>query len=686
MERADFEQWKGKDVARLLALVENERRYYREMVAALPVPIAVLSGDRSIVLANRAFRQMFGVRGEEIRRKTIEQILPSDQLIEKIRSVHVETSTGGSLILDFAGKLLRVDVRPIRNWDEDGELETLLAIQTLSNQVLSGQVLSNQELAEAGAERAAPAFPVTFPSQELPAIVWQADAETLQFTAVQGAALSVLGFAPSHWLETEGFFEQRIHAEDRDATMALYRALIEHGGLQQGGLERGGLERGGEASAEFRIATSSGDFQWCRETVVIAPPGEGLRKMYGVLTFIGERVWMQRQMEVAGRHAALGGLSARLAHDLNNPLMLIAGYTEEMSHAFPEGDPRREDVEQIVKATERIAEITARLTGFTRRGVMHLESVDLSAAVARLEPKFAGICGAGVTFSATLTPASARIETRRIEASRIKISTPVWALAEIQQLEELLVTLADAARDCAGCTELRIACDWAAITERIPGATLTPGTYARITIQGNGAGVDANKSVALFESILPKGAESARGESLAHAYALAREWGGDLAYSGGAAHSTFVLYLRSAEPAEAAPHEISTVEGEPPRPTILVVDDEPGIRALVAKILRRERYEVIEASTATEAGALASAQPRPVDLLVTDIMLPDQLGTQLAKQLRGRLPALKVLYMSGYAEDARARTGDFPPGAAFLQKPFTLGTLVAKVRELLEQA
>ncbi len=134
MERTDFEQWKSKEVARLLALVEAERRYYQEMVAALPMGVAVLSADRAILLANRSFRQTFGMRSEEIRRKTIEQILPSDELVEKIRSVHVEPdyAGAGSMTLEAAGKFFRVDVRPIRSWDEDMELETLVAIQEVS--------------------------------------------------------------------------------------------------------------------------------------------------------------------------------------------------------------------------------------------------------------------------------------------------------------------------------------------------------------------------------------------------------------------------------------------------------------------------------------------------------------------------------------------------------------------------
>lgn len=675
MERTDFEQWKGKEVARLLALVETERRYYQEIVAALPVGIAILSGERAIVLANRAFRQTFGLSADEIRRKTIEQILPSDPLVEKIRSIHLvphDSAVRGGMTLDFAGKLLLVDVRPIRSWDEDSELETLVAIQELPGSGAShtdptaasaGASASSSHLVEApgGVTPSAPAFPTA----GLPAIAWQADPETLQFTSVSGSASSVLGYSPSQWLQTEGFFEARMHPDDRETTMALYRSIF----------ESGGLEHGGEASAEFRIVASTGDPHWCRETIVAGAPGEASpgtaspaatsRRIYGVLTFIGERVRMQRQMEVAARNAALRTVSARLAHDLNNPLMLIAGYAEEMLRAFPEGDTRREDAEQIVKATERIADLTARLLRFTRRGATSPGSVDLPALLTRLEPRFARISGEAV---------ATRIE---VEANLDHQRAPIWAFADIGPLEELLITLAGAASQGSGCTELRITCDSATIAESIPHATLGVGAYLRIAVQGNGAGLEGDKSDALFESIFS-------GEALAQAYGLAREWGGDIAYYGDASHSTFVLYLRPCEPAEAEPEKVAAAG--PAHPMILVVDDEPGIRALVAKILRREQYEVVEASTATEAGALAATLLRPVELLVTDVMLPDELGTTLAQQLCEQLPALKVLYMSGYTDDERVRTGAFPPGARFLQKPFTLGALVTKVRESLEQA
>src|SRR5665213_1555674 len=217
MERTDFEQWKGKEVARLLALVETERRYYQEMVATLPVAIAVLSNDRSIVLANRAFRQTVGLRSDEIRRRPMEQILPSAELIERIRAVHIEstadTISHASLIVPFGDKQLRVDVRPIRSWDEEMDLETLVVIQDFSG---------------ASIATVKPSAP-PFPDAELPAVVWQADAATFEFLAVSGSAATSLGFPAEHWLNTPEFFEQRISEEDRTATLALYRSAIERG-------------------------------------------------------------------------------------------------------------------------------------------------------------------------------------------------------------------------------------------------------------------------------------------------------------------------------------------------------------------------------------------------------------------------------------------------------------------------
>src|SRR5690348_12426628 len=202
MERTGFEQWKPREVARLLALVETERRYYQEIVAALPAALVVLGSDRTIVSANRAFRALAGLRTEDLRQRTIDQVLPSDELIEAIRSAHLHRDSK-PVRLNIGGHLLRVAILPIRGWEEDTEPETLLMVEDLS-----------------GMEAA--------PSPELarsPAILWEADAGTLKFTAVRGATGSILGHSPEQWIKAPQFIFERIHPEDRKLVVALYRGL-----------------------------------------------------------------------------------------------------------------------------------------------------------------------------------------------------------------------------------------------------------------------------------------------------------------------------------------------------------------------------------------------------------------------------------------------------------------------------
>ncbi len=613
----------GKEVAKLLALVENQRRYYQDLISALPVGLVVLSAARSVVSSNRAFRLAFGVRNEDLRGKNIEQILPSDSLIENIRTVMVQRIPQPALQVEHGGKLWRIVILPLRNWDEEMEMETLLVVENVTG--LHG-----------AAPAAAPQAAVSF--DNVPAVVWRADAAGLQFTAVSEGAEQMLGYASAHWLKTANFFAQRIHQEDRDAVLALYRTAV---------------QQSREVSAEFRMVTASGALAWCRETV--RPAGAGV--LTGILTAMGQRRQMEQMQITAERNSALHGLSARLAHDLNNPLMIISGYAEEILRPLAPNDPRRGELEEILAATERISGLTAQLLEFTRKQAGAAERVDLSAVLAGL--------------------AEASVEIRTAKA--------VWARANRKQLEEILVALVAAVKEQRA--RVTITCDTAAITEQVVGATLAPGAYARLTLAIPGRGMDPEKRKAIFESFLHKGTEKPVGAALARAYALVREWGGELGFESESTQgSTFTMYLPLAEAqTEVAQPIAPTATAESLRETILVVDDEAGIRALIVKILRRERYRVLEAGSAAEAVAAAAAHGGPIQLLLTDVMLPDRNGRQLATQLLETRPGLRVVYISGFTDDETVRTGAFPPGARFLQKPFTLGALMGTAREALDQ-
>ena len=490
MERADFEQWKPKEVARLLALVEGGRRYYQNLVAALPVPLIVLAPDRSVVFANRAFRQAFGLRAEDLGRMSIDQILPSDRLIEKIRDLHVHGIAPPGFSLEVDEKLLRITLVPIRSLDEETEFETLLMVEDMS-------------AASANA-------PATAPPQQV-----------------------------------------------------------------------------------------------------------------------------EQQQLTAARNSALQGLSARLAHDLNNPLMIITGYAEELLLGLKKDDPQRSNAEQILEATQRIAALTAQLLQFTRKQANAPQPVELSGLLAGLKSAQAAV--------------------------NVQTGKSVWALADAAQLHEILLTLIRAV--CEGAAEPRatLACD-----------TIShPSAEARITVTGNGRVPDANQRAAIFEAFLGK---ESTGAALSRAYSIVREWGGDLAVSGeSSVGPAFTVHLTMGTPATS-----------PQRETILVVDDEANIRALVAKILRREKYNVLQAGSAEEAFAVASKHDGPIHLLVTDVVLPGESGRQIAERMRQARPNLKVLYISGFSDDESVRTGNFPPGSKYLQKPFALGALISKVREALE--
>ena len=347
--------------------------------------------------------------------------------------------------------------------------------------------------------------------------------------------------------------------------------------------------------------------------------------------------------------------------------MIITGYGEEMLQSLPPESPLRGDIEQIIGATERISGIAGQLLGFTRRVANPPQPVDVAELVAGLEEKIA----AGGQVSVGVEPAS----------------EPVWAMADRAQLAEAILALASPDReDAKERKRIVISCRVEVITEKISPATLKPGVYTRLTIRDDGRGTETGKSI--FESILTKGP----GADLARAYAIVREWGGDIGFSSEPFHgSAFVVYLPYAQPAPAPEPEPEPVpaevvpapEPEKPRKTILLVEDEVGIRALVRKILTRENYHVLDAGSAEDALKVAGAWEGSTDLLVTDVILPGIGGRELAEGLRESLPGLKVLYVSGYTDDEAVRAGAFPPGSKFLQKPFTLSSLVSKVREAL---
>jgi CheY-like chemotaxis protein len=361
--------------------------------------------------------------------------------------------------------------------------------------------------------------------------------------------------------------------------------------------------------------------------------------------------------------------------------MIIHGYGEELLQSLDKSSPARADAVEIITAAERISAVAERLTELSRpqQQIHTATRVNIVDLLGGMRARIAKAAGPRVMLDMTLGMGK------------------VWANADTTQLAEVILILASDHEGTEERTRLTVSCDTDVIAERLPVSSLPPGKYARIILRDDGRGLDARRLASIFDPVLHGG--QSEGLAMARAYSLVQEWGGDIGCAGEPLHgTTFAIYLPYAGFDGNGPAPVSPPlpEPEPPpappipepeeprRETILIVDDEAGILGLMRKILRRERYEVIEASTAEEALQLATAHNGPIHMLLTDVMLPGMLGPELARKMYAQNSALKVLYISGYTQDEAVRAGEYPPGARFLAKPFTLGALLGKVRETLD--
>lgn len=635
MDRADLEHWKGREVARLLALVDSERRYYQEIIAAAPMPLAIVSSQGELLSANRALKHLLNIRPEELRRRTLVQVIPAPEIEAAIHDACDRGTAHENLPLQLGGRAFRISVIPFRTWAENGEYEALVTFRDEG-----GQAEHPPELAD------------------LPAVFWALDAEKMHFTSVSGAAEELMGFTSDHWIPAPGFWLERIDPADRAAVSDFYAAAMRRDGIH---------------SCEFRARTATGRIVWCRETfrVVLDPAGR-MPRVKGITLEVSGRRRSELDSIQANRVEALIGLSRRLTHDLNNALMIVTGYAEELLAYFGPEHERRADVAAILSAAETMAGITGELHGFTRKQSVAPGEADLSMLLPAVGARIRDELGAVLVMRMP--------------------EPPLVAVADPTQLDAVLLSFARAVRH-KNDPHMILAAAYTHITE-LPNLphTLGPGAYIDIVFRGP---VESEVQPAAFETLLA--GRDPHGSAMARAFAIIREWGGSVRTMRTEHMSELHVLLpavvpqASAEPvAEPEPEPKPVREPAPTQPemrsagTVLVVEDERGIRSLVRKILDREGFEVIDAAGAEEAVEAAREHQGSIGLLITDVGLQGATGQELVRQLRAERPHLRVLYISGYTEDPEVITEGLDANSAFLQKPFTLSALMKKVRSAFD--
>ncbi len=400
----------------------------------------------------------------------------------------------------------------------------------------------------------------------------------------------------------------------------------------------------------------------------------GERLIFTIGRDVTERRLLEEQFQQAQKMEAVGRLAGGIAHDFNNLLTVILGFCELSVAGLDPGDPRQADLAEIQNAGERAAGLTRQLLAFSRKQIIEPTLLDLNAVVAGLLPMLRPLIGEDVRIGWKPGPELALMK------------------ADRGQVEQIVMNLAVNARDAmptggmltieTGIVDLDG--DYARVH-----AAVAPGPYVVLTVTDTGTGMTAEVQARLFEPFFTtKEPGKGTGLGLATVYGIVGRSGGSVGVHSEIGHGTsFKVYFPRADVADLVVEAPAPAPAAPPRvgtQTVLVVEDEAGLRALTRRLLQRQGYTILVAADADEARRLFEDHPS-IDVLLTDVVMPGASGPDLTRQLVEQRPGLKVIYMSGYTEEAIVRHGVLQPGIAFLHKPFTSKTLGDKIREVLEQ-
>ena len=393
-----------------------------------------------------------------------------------------------------------------------------------------------------------------------------------------------------------------------------------------------------------------------------------------VLEAIAEDVTDRRALEDQFRQSqkmeAVGRLAGGVAHDFNNLLMVISGYAEVILADLPGEHPLHEKGRAIQIAADRATTLTRQLLAFSRKQLLELKVVDVNAIVADMERLLRPLIGENIELAAVLTPQAAHVR------------------ADAGQLEQVLMNLVVNAKDAMpNGGRLTIQTQNILMDESLRRGQqfIRPGNYVMLSVSDTGTGMDKETQSRIFEPFFTtKEKGKGTGLGLSTVYGIVKQSGGYVMVQSEVGHGTsFHIYLPQVQGAaekHPAPTPAAAAGGSE---TILLVEDEESVRQLVRDTLASKGYRVLEADSGEAGIAIADKHEGQIDLIITDVMMPGMSGREMVNKLNQTRPAIRILYLSGYTEDAIVSEGKFESGTAFLQKPFSLQSLSKKVREVL---
>lgn len=468
------------------------------------------------------------------------------------------------------------------------------------------------------------------------------------------ALVQMLGYQDRKSLVAVNVAESYVNPEDREQKKAL--------------LEREGIVR----DYEMELRCYDGKKIWVQDSVrVVRDPGAGITYYEGSMEEITEKKQLESQYRQAQKMEAVGRLAGGVAHDFNNLLTAITGYGEITLLDLRKDDPLGLNIEEILKAAERATSLTQQLLAFSRKQILRPRKINLNDTLTDMHEMLRRLLGEDINLSLALDPELGTV------------------IADPGQIDQIVMNLAVNARDAlphGGNIAIGTKNSFLDEAHAQRHLEVSPGPYAMLTVSDNGIGMDKETQTHIFEPFFTtKERGKGTGLGLAMVYGIIKQSGGHIWLDSEPGQgTTFQIYL----PRVDAAVESREVEKHTELPlgweTILIVEDEDALRALIRKALKKFGYQVLEACHGGEALLICEQATGPIHLLLVDVVLPQMSGPGIAARMVHLQPDMKVLFMSGYAENAIVHHGVLDQSVPFLQKPFKPLTLVRKVREVLD--
>jgi two-component system cell cycle sensor histidine kinase/response regulator CckA len=468
----------------------------------------------------------------------------------------------------------------------------------------------------------------------------------------------MLGYPVQDWLANPRLWLSVVHPDD---TERMRR-------------ETSGWFSSGKGFGQFRLIARDGHVVWVEVTAkVIADKNGKLIGMRGVTMDVTAKLRLEEQLREAQRMESIGRLAGGVAHDFNNLLTVINGYADMTLHEVNPADPLHSNLTEIRNAGERAAELTRQLLALSRKQLLQPRIFLLNSLIVDGAKTLQRLLGEDIQLVTILDPNLGQVKADPGQMNQVILNVAINARDAMPQGGTLTLETKNVVLD-ESYAHMHL--------------SLAPGAYVMLGISDTGHGMDTATLSRVFEPFFTtKELGRGTGLGLSTVYGIVKQSGGSIwVYSEPGHGTTFKIYLpRVDEPISQPEDQAAEVGHLRGSETILVVEDEESVRKLTSEALRKYGYEIIEAANAGEALLACERREGSLPLMITDVVMPQMSGRELADRLHVLRPEMKVLYMSGYTDDAIVRHGLLSPTVFFLQKPFTPSVLAQKVRQVLDQ-